>query len=204
MTRRVLETALSGMVPMSSTSQRFNQVEKEALLGVAHEAVIAGLAGKRLQPELEAFPAQLTDPGASFVTLNKTGQLRGCIGSLEAHQPLVIDIAHNAYAAAFRDPRFPALQESELYSLEFHLSILSKPEPMTVESEADLLSQLRPHIDGLVLEEGYRRGTFLPAVWESLPDPAEFIMHLKRKAGLPLSYWSETIRVSRYTAEDIS
>ena len=192
------------MVIMSSTSQRFNQAEKEVLLGVAREAVVAGLAGERLQPELETFPAPLKDPGASFVTLNKTGQLRGCIGTLEAHQPLVIDVAHNAYAAAFRDPRFPALRQSELDLLEFHLSILSQPEPMTVESEADLLSQLRPHIDGLVLEEGYRRGTFLPAVWESLPDPAEFIMHLKRKAGLPVGYWSETIRVSRYTAEHIS
>ena len=195
---------LSGMVRMSSTSQRFDPAEKEALLVVARQAVIAGLAGERLQPELGTFPAQLTDPGASFVTLNKTGELRGCIGTLEAHQPLVVDVAHNAYAAAFRDPRFPALQKSELDLLEFHLSILSKPEPMTVESEADLLSRLRPHIDGVVLEEGYRRGTFLPAVWESLPDPAEFIKYLKRKAGLPVDYWSETIRVSRYTAEHIS
>jgi len=189
---------------MSSASQRFTPAEKEALLDVARDAVIAGLGDERLQPELHAYPEQLTEPGASFVTLNKTGQLRGCIGTLEAHQPLVIDVAHNAYAAAFRDPRFPALQQSELELLEFHLSILSKPESLPVESEAELLSRVRPHVDGLILEEGYRRGTFLPAVWESLPDPVEFIMQLKRKAGLPTDYWSDTIRISRYTAEHIS
>lgn len=192
------------MVPMSLAKQQYTQPEKDALLGVAREAVIAGLSGVHLQPELDAFPEQLTAPGASFVTLNKSGQLRGCIGSLEAHQPLVIDVAHNAFAAAFRDPRFQSLQESELELLEFHLSILSAPEPMPVESEADLLSRVRPHIDGLILEEGYRRGTFLPAVWESLPDPEDFVMHLKRKAGLPADYWSDTIRISRYTAEHIS
>lgn len=189
---------------MSSVKQRFDRAEKEALIDVARQAVIAGLAGERVQPELQGYPEQLKDLGASFVTLNKTGQLRGCIGTLEAHQPLVIDVAHNAYAAAFRDPRFPALQESELELLEFHLSVLSEPQPMSVESEADLLAQVRPQIDGLILEEGYRRGTFLPAVWESLPDPVDFIMHLKRKAGLPLDYWSDTIRISRYTAEHIS
>jgi len=189
---------------MSSTSERFTRAEKEALLGVAQKAVMSGLRGERLQPELHTYPEQLIEPGASFVTLNKTGQLRGCIGTLEAHQPLVTDVAHNAYAAAFRDPRFPAVQQSELELLEYHLSILSRPEPLPVESEGDLLSRVRPHIDGLIIEEGYRRGTFLPAVWESLPDPAEFVMHLKRKAGLPVDYWSDTIRISRYTAEHIS
>ncbi|MDX5152170.1 MAG: AmmeMemoRadiSam system protein A [Acidiferrobacterales bacterium] len=189
---------------MSSVNERFTRAEKDALLEVAQRAVIAGLRGEQLLPELHGYPEQLTEPGASFVTLNKTGQLRGCIGSLEAHQPLVIDIAHNAYAAAFRDPRFPALQQSELELLEFHLSVLSKPEPMPVESETELLSRVRPHVDGLILEEGYRRGTFLPVVWESLPDPAEFVTQLKRKAGLPMDYWSDTIRISRYTAEHIS
>lgn len=189
---------------MSSTENRFNQEHRDALLGVARASVAAGLAGKRHQPEPQTFPAILQGAGASFVTLNKTGSLRGCIGTLEAHQPLVIDVAHNAYAAAFRDPRFPALQASEFEALEFHLSVLTAPEPMTIESEADLLSQIRPQIDGLVLEEGYRRGTFLPAVWESLPDPKDFLTHLKRKAGLPPDYWSDRIRISRYTAEHIS
>ncbi|MGW8248882.1 MAG: AmmeMemoRadiSam system protein A [Acidiferrobacterales bacterium] len=189
---------------MSSVNERFTRTEKDTLLDVAQRAVIAGLSGERLLPELHDYPEQLIEPGASFVTLNKTGQLRGCIGTLEAHQPLVIDIAHNAYAAAFRDPRFPALQQTELELLEFHLSVLSKPEPLPVESETELLSRVRPHVDGLIIEEGFRRGTFLPAVWESLPDPAEFVMQLKRKAGLPMDYWSDTIRISRYTAEHIS
>ncbi|NOX92825.1 MAG: AmmeMemoRadiSam system protein A, partial [Gammaproteobacteria bacterium] len=127
--------------------------------------------------------------------------LRGCIGSLEAHRPLVEDIAHNARAAAFSDPRFSPVTAQELPALEFHLSVLSPAVPLRFESETDLLEQIRPGIDGLVLEDGPHRGTFLPAVWESLPDAAQFLQHLKLKAGLPKDHWSDTLKISRYTTQ---
>lgn len=174
------------------------------MIGVAKEAVNAGLVGERFLPEVDTYPEPLARPGASFVTLNMSGQLRGCIGTLEAYQPLIVDVARNAYSAAFRDPRFPGLQQHEFEFVEFHVSVLSEPETMHVTSEGDLLSQLRPFIDGVILEEGRYRGTFLPAVWESLPDPVEFLNQLKRKAGLPVNYWSDNIRISRYTADQIT
>ncbi len=141
----------------------------------------------------------LRESGACFVTLKREGELRGCIGSLSAERSLVEDVAENAYAAAFSDPRFYPLQSAELRRLEMSISIIGKAEPMHFSSEHDLIAQLRPDIDGLILEEGYRRGTFLPSVWEQLPDPVDFVRHLKLKAGLPVNYWSETIRISRYT-----
>jgi AmmeMemoRadiSam system protein A len=108
-------------------------------------------------------------------------------------------VAQNAYAAAFSDPRFPPLREGEFEELDIHISILSPAEAMHFTSEADLLQQLRPGEDGLVMEEGFRRGTFLPSVWEQLPTPELFLRHLKQKAGLPADYWSSTLEVSRYT-----
>jgi len=129
--------------------------------------------------------------------------LRGCIGTLEPQWALVLDVAKNARAAAFEDPRFPALTWPEFDRLEAHVSVLSMPEPMQFESEEDLLAQLRPGVDGLILEESFYRGTFLPAVWESLAEPQEFLRHLKQKAGLHPDYWSDTIKVQRYTTESI-
>lgn len=169
---------------------------------IAKEAVEYGLQhGGHLPVDSSRYPRPLREYGASFVTLKKHGELRGCIGSLEAHRPLVEDVANNAYAAAFSDPRFPPLSANELTEVDFHLSVLTPAVPMTFTSEADLLSQLRPGIDGLVLEDGIYRGTFLPAVWESLPEAAQFLQHLKLKAGLPADYWSETLTVARYTTE---
>ena len=131
------------------------------------------------------------------------GELHGCIGTLEAERSLIIDVVKNAYAAAFRDPRFAALTRSEFQHLDIHISVLSRPEPVHCTSEGDLLRQLRPGVDGLTLIEGRQRGTFLPAVWETLPGPREFLHHLKQKAGLPVDYWSDTIRFERYTADSI-
>ena len=181
-----------------------NLCEEERILlrNLAYEAVEYVLQhGGHLPVDTERYPRPLREPGASFVTLKKHDELRGCIGSLEAYRPLVEDVAHNAYAAAFSDPRFPPLSEDELNDVDFHLSILTPPVPMNFDSEADLLRQLRPGIDGLVLEDGIHRGTFLPAVWESLPDAAQFFQQLKRKAGLPTDHWSSSIKVSRYTSE---
>ncbi len=158
----------------------------------------------KAESELAAdLPEFLRQPGASFVTLLKNGALRGCIGTIEAYQPLYLDLQKNACAAALRDPRFPPVSADELASLEIHLSLLSKPEPMHFDSEQDLLAQLQPGRDGLVLKDGPYHGTFLPSVWESLPDPATFWTELKRKAGLPPDHWSDTLKVERYQSESL-
>ncbi|MDP2903765.1 MAG: AmmeMemoRadiSam system protein A [Methylovulum sp.] len=181
-----------------------NKGHQQRLLALAKNSIAHGLrTGRPLQITLADFPAELTEQRATFVTLQKHHQLRGCIGMLEAVRPLAEDIAQNAYAAAFKDPRFEPLQADELDKLEIHLSILTSPEPIVFTSENDLLGKLKPGIDGLIIEEGYRRGTFLPSVWESLPEPEQFLRHLKQKAGLPSNYWSETVRIYRYCAEVI-
>ena len=171
---------------------------------MARDSIGHGLThGRPLAPPLADCPAELTAQRASFVTLQLSGALRGCIGSLEARRALIVDVAENAYAAAFRDPRFPPVAARELAALELHLSLLTPAEPMTVSSEADLLAQLQPGVDGLILQEGARRATFLPAVWENLPERHQFLGHLKQKAGLPADYWSDTLQVFRYAAEHI-
>lgn len=155
-----------------------------------------------VQPQ--EYPSPLQELRASFVTLQEQNQLRGCIGSLEPRRPLVKDVAENACAAGFTDPRFPPLQARELRQLDIHISVLSVPEPLLVNSEQDLLHQLRPNIDGLILKKGGKRGTFLPTVWESLTDPETFVRKLKEKAGLPQDYWSPSVEVFRYTTESFS
>ncbi|MFP3873532.1 MAG: AmmeMemoRadiSam system protein A [Thiohalophilus sp.] len=181
-----------------------NGNQRRQLLAIARQSIQHGLQhGRPLSVDPGDYDETLQHPGASFVTLTLNRQLRGCIGSLEAHRPLVIDVAENAFAAAFRDPRFAPLRADEFPSLEYHISLLNPAEPLQFRDEVDLLKQLRPHVDGLVLEERGHRGTFLPAVWESLPEPEQFWQHLKLKAGLPADYWSDTLKVSRYTVEDI-
>ncbi|MDO9106880.1 MAG: AmmeMemoRadiSam system protein A [Methylovulum sp.] len=178
---------------------------QQQLLALAKRAIEYGVrTGRPLKLVLADFPAELTELRATFVTLEKHHQLRGCIGMLEAVRPLAEDIAENAYAAAFNDPRFPPLRAEELSELDIHLSILTQPEPVFFTSEQELLGQLQPGVDGLILEAGRRRGTFLPSVWESLPEPAQFLRHLKQKAGLPSDYWSDTVRVYRYRTEVIA
>lgn len=187
------------MAPMSLTEK-----DRRRLLDLAKLSITHGLnTGKALKIELNDYPPELTVPRATFVTLQKQGQLRGCIGMLEAVRPMAEDVAENAFSAAFKDYRFPPLEADELDALDIHISILSPAEPIAFTSEQDLIDQLRPGIDGLILEEGFKRGTFLPSVWESLPDPRQFLQHLKQKAGLPPHYWSDSIKISRYTAEII-
>ncbi len=146
-------------------------------------------------------PAWLDEPGAVFVTLTQQDELRGCIGSLEAHRPLGEDLRANALAAAFNDPRFPPLGKEELDITRVEVSLLSRPEPMSFVDEADALAQLRPGIDGVILTCGWHRATFLPQVWEQLPDPRQFMAQLKRKAGLAPDLWSEDFHLSRYHVE---
>lgn len=175
---------------------------RETLREVARWAIQNGLLHGRVLPiDPSEYPAELRQHGATFVTLKRHGSLRGCIGTLEASRPLVVDVAYNAFGAAFRDPRFAPLRTGEMQDLELHLSVLSDPEAFPVRDEADLLARLRPGVDGLILAEGRCRGTFLPSVWEQLPAPVDFVTHLKRKAGLPAHHWSPTLRVERYTVE---
>lgn len=154
--------------------------------------------------QAQDYGPELRQKRATFVTLRINGNLRGCIGTCEPLRPMVEDVAHNAAAAAFMDPRFPPMTESELDGLHIHISLLSVPERMAVSSEAELLQQVRPGVDGLLLQEGARRGTLLPSVWEALPEPEDFVHQLKLKAGLPADYWSPDVVVYRYTAESIS
>jgi AmmeMemoRadiSam system protein A len=180
------------------------QQEKQILLDLAKRSIWHGLqTGKPLKVDIADFPPALQEARATFVTLHKNHELRGCIGVLQAVRPLAEDIAENAFAAAFRDYRFPPLAADEFEQLVIHLSILTQPEPIAFDSEEDLLVQLRLGVDGLIIEENGRRGTFLPTVWETLPNPKQFLRHLKQKAGLPPDYWSDSVRVYRYRTEGI-
>jgi len=176
--------------------------DRQTLLSLARESIQSGLAnGQPLTVNIQNYSADLQQQRASFVTLHKQGQLRGCIGNLEANQALVNDISNNAFNAAFRDPRFPPLQANEFDQLHIHIEVLNSPEPIEFISEQDLIDQLQPGKDGLLLSEGIHRGTFLPTVWQSLPEPEQFLFHLKNKAGLPGDYWSDHIKVARYHTE---
>lgn len=160
-------------------------------------AAISNALGKAMQANEEA--EWLKEPGACFVTLTQNDNLRGCIGSLEAHRPLLDDIKANAYAAAFRDTRFSPLTLDELDLTKIEISLLSSMQPMAFSNEVDALEQLRPGIDGVVFEYGRYRSTFLPQVWEQLPEPAVFMGQLKHKAGLPADFWAPDVRLLHYT-----
>lgn len=138
-------------------------------------------------------------PAASFVTLTQHGELRGCIGSLQAYRPLGDDVRANAVAAALHDPRFAPLRADELANTDIEVSVLSPLQPLTFTSEADALAQLHPLIDGVVFEYHGHRSTFLPQVWEQLPDARDFMAHLKVKAGLPANFWAPGIHLQHYT-----
>lgn len=189
---------------MSSSRGVYSPDERRLLRALARQSIEHGLdRGRALQPEPDGYPQRLREWRASFVTLEYRSRLRGCIGALEACQPLVCDVAEHAYAAAFTDPRFPPLSPPEATELELHISVLTPPEPLACASETELLARLQPGVDGLILHEHTRRATFLPAVWDDLPDPHEFLVHLKRKAGLTPDYWSTELRFERYRAESL-
>ena len=174
----------------------------DVLTSLARAAIAASVGGKAAAPVVPGASgaATLAAPGAVFVTLTRgDGELRGCIGSLSAHRSLGSDVEANAVAAATRDPRFPPVTADELPDLHVEVSVLSAPEPVGFTSEADALAQLVPGVHGAVLEFGNHRGTFLPQVWESLPEPSDFWAQLKRKAGLPTTWWDPGARLSRYT-----
>lgn len=184
----------------------FNPQDRKLLLQTAKESIAYSLhnSGKIMSVQLQNFPEHLQQQRACFVTLHLNNKLRGCIGSLQAHQPLIIDVIYNASNSALHDPRFTPVTLQEYPHLQLDISILSQPSTMYFTSEDDLLAQLQPGIDGLILSDLGRRATFLPSVWEQLADKKEFLAHLKAKAGLPTTYWSETIKIEKYHAELIS
>jgi AmmeMemoRadiSam system protein A len=178
--------------------------ERDTLVRVARESIRHGVeTGSALEVDPAEYPEALRVEAATFVTLEIDDALRGCIGVYEARRPLVEDVAQNAFAAGFRDPRFQPLSREELEELEIHISILSEPVPLEVEDEDHLLRELRPGTDGLILEDPPFRALFLPQVWESLSDPADFLLHLRMKAGLSPDHFTDTIRFWRFTVEDI-
>ena len=182
---------MSSETPSTLSTDAFG----DTLLRIARNAI-----GERF-----AFPAQavadfaeLGEAAATFVTLTQQGQLRGCIGSLEAHRPLARDVAANALAAAFHDPRFRPLGKDEFVRTRVEVSLLTPADPFPVRDEADALARLRPLVDGLILSYRGRRATFLPQVWESLRAPSDFLAQLKLKAGLPADFWHAEIALARY------
>jgi AmmeMemoRadiSam system protein B/AmmeMemoRadiSam system protein A len=188
-----------------SGAKRLSSDDRRVLLGLAAKSIRHGIergGPKPVQPN--EFSAALMEHRATFVTLKLNRKLRGCIGSLVASRTLVEDVCCNAHAAAFSDRRFSPVTADEATRLVISISVLSPSVELSVSSEVDLLSQLRPGIDGLVIEEGKRRGTFLPAVWEGLPEPADFVRQLKQKAGFAPDYWSNEIRFKRYSVESFS
>ncbi|MES9968834.1 MAG: AmmeMemoRadiSam system protein A [Candidatus Thiodiazotropha sp.] len=188
-----------------SPHAHFSTADRATLLEIAAASIKRGVEhGAPLRVTVSDYPEALQQHRACFVTLLKGGALRGCIGHLEVQSPIVEDVAENAYAAAFRDPRFPPLTDPERENLEIHISVLTPAEAIAFESEQELIAKIRPSVDGLILVEGQRRGTFLPSVWESLPETRNFLSHLKQKAGLPANYWSSTLEVYRYETESFS
>lgn len=189
----------------SEVENELNLQQQRELLRIARESIEYGLQHHHaLAIDLNACDEQLQQQGASFVTLNKKGALRGCIGTLQPYQALVSDVGEHARAAAFSDPRFPPVTFDELADIVISISVLGKPRVISFKDEDHLIEQLRPAEDGLILQEGANRGTFLPSVWESLPQPRQFLQQLKRKAGLAPDYWSDSLEVSRYRTQSFS
>lgn len=179
----------------SDVSPRLPAEAGPTLLAIARDALSRHF-GREAMPWSD--DPWLAAPGATFVTLQRDGALRGCIGTLEAARPLREDVCHNAIAAALHDDRFPPLVAAELDATRIEVSLLSRPEPRPAASEAEAAALLRPGIDGVILSAGARRGTYLPQVWAQLPDPLAFLRALGRKAGLPDGSWTDDTRIATY------
>lgn len=182
---------------------RLTEAEVDVLFVLADAAVRSGLAGAGPRPvHLDSLPPALRRPGGMFVTLEVAGELNGCMGSVTGDEPLGAAVARLARAAAFGDPRLPALTPGDYPWLEFKLSLLSPLAPLAAGSEDELAAVLRPGVDGVVLRRGPAQATFLPAVWEKLPDPVQFLRHLEAKAGLRPGWWDDRTLAWRYTAAE--
>lgn len=178
--------------------------EKQTLLRVAREAMEHAVRRNKLPPlDKSLFTPQLVENGASFVTLTLNSELRGCVGALEAYQSLIEDVREHAVAAALEDPRFHPVSESELNRIKLEVSRLSAPYPLEYSSSEDLRMKLRPHVDGVILKDEYRRATFLPQVWEKIPNTADFLDHLCAKMGVKRNLWQiKKLQVFIYQVEE--
>jgi len=178
--------------------------EKQTILHLARAAMEYAVLGKKLPPlDINSLTPQLRENGASFVTLTIDNELRGCIGTLEAHQPLAQDVREHAVAAALEDPRFPPVDKNELSRIKLEVSCLTTPSPLEYSSSEDLLRLLRPHVDGVILKKNHRRATFLPQVWEKIPKPEDFLDHLCVKMGARSDLWQYTkLQVYTYQVEE--
>jgi AmmeMemoRadiSam system protein A len=179
--------------------------EQKILLRLARESVERAVKGEELPSlDLSALPPRLREEGSSFVTLTLHGKLRGCIGSLESYESLAEDVREHASGAALKDPRFSPVSEDELRGLEIEISRLTRPIPLEYRDANDLLFKLRPHIDGVILRaDPHHRATFLPQVWEKIPDPAEFLDNLCYKMGLEPDLWRRAhFEVLTYQVEE--
>lgn len=178
--------------------------ERKILLRLARDAMERGVKGTGLPPlDESSLTPRLRENGASFVTLTVRGRLRGCIGALEPYQPLAEDVREHAVAAALEDPRFPPVSERELNDIQLEVSRLTRPAPLEYQDAQDLLSRLRPHVDGVIIRDGFQRATFLPQVWEKIPDPVEFLNNLCQKMGASHDLWRKKhIDVLTYQVEE--
>jgi AmmeMemoRadiSam system protein A len=183
---------------------QLTQEERQRLLQLARQALEQGVQGHMLVPlNLEELPERLRQPGASFVTLTRGGELRGCIGALEPYIPLAEDVREHAVAAATQDYRFPPVRPQELGDIKVEVSRLTLPQPLEYTSPEELPGKLRPNIDGVILKDGMHRATFLPQVWEKLPDPEIFLSHLCQKMGAPPELWRyKVLQVLVYQVEE--
>lgn len=187
-----------------SQSDCLTDEEKKILLRLAREALQLGVNGQTLLPlNLAEYTPRLQQDGASFVTLTEMGELRGCIGALEPYQPLAEDVREHAVAAALHDYRFPQVRPVELAQIQIEISRLTLPYPLEYKTPEELVSRLRPGVDGVILRDGPRRATFLPQVWEKLPEPAAFLAHLCQKMGAPTDIWRRRpLQVLIYQVEE--
>lgn len=178
--------------------------EQQTLLRIARRAMECGVRRENLPAVDETdLSSPLREHGASFVTLTIHGELRGCIGTLEARQPLARDVCEHAVAAALEDPRFPPVREDELSRIQIEVSRLTRPIQLEYKDAADLLTKLRPFVDGVILRDGFRRATFLPQVWEKIPDTADFLNHLCLKIGVDANRWrNQHLEVFLYQVEE--
>ncbi|MCW8880042.1 MAG: AmmeMemoRadiSam system protein A [Kangiellaceae bacterium] len=185
-------------------SSKITLKDKKIILDTARHAIQYGLTYQRPPIlELETYPKELQENAATFVTLKETNRLRGCIGTIEAYQPLIQDVAEHAYAAAFNDPRFPPVNSIEEPMLHISISLLSTPEELKASSEQELIEKIRPDVDGVILKYKQHKGTFLPSVWEQIKTPEEFVHKLKLKAGLAENFWSDELTIATYQTDVI-
>ena len=192
---------------MSSTEHALLlcQTDQDLLLEVAHNSLVSGLDNRTaFTPHTEDYPEELRRVASSFVTLKQQGQLRGCIGALQGEIPLVEDVALHAYAAGFRDPRFAPITQEELEGLLIEISVLTPQTPLHFRDEAEFMAAIETGVDGVTIEDEGHTATFLPSVWEQLPDKVQFVSHLKQKAGMHAHHWSTSFKAWHYQTQQFA